>query len=70
MTGPQPTFLRKAGKFFVKAVIAFVILVCLLVVYAELKIRWAKKQVEAYLSARGRGNARGGSGNEGKGYAS
>ena len=48
MTEPQPTFLRKAGKFLGKAVVALVIASCILVVYTELKVRWAKKQVEAY----------------------
>ena len=48
MTDPQPAFLRKAGKFLGKAVVALVIVACILVVYTELKVRWAKKQVEAY----------------------
>ena len=48
MTKLQPTFLRKAGNFFVKAVLALVILSCIFVVYAELKVRWSKKQVEAF----------------------
>jgi hypothetical protein len=48
MTGPQLIFLRKSGIFLVKAVIALVILACILVVYTELKVRWAKKQVAAF----------------------
>ena len=48
MTEPQPTFPRKAGKFLVNAVIALVIAAGVLAIYTELKVRWAKKQVEEY----------------------
>ena len=48
MTERQPTFRQKAGKFLVKAVIAVVILACVLIVYTDMKVRWAKKQVEEY----------------------
>jgi hypothetical protein len=48
VTERQPTLLRKAGKFLGKAVVALVIASCILVVYTELKVRWAKEQVENY----------------------
>ncbi|MDP2681704.1 MAG: hypothetical protein Q8P28_02705 [Deltaproteobacteria bacterium] len=44
----QPTFLRRVLKFFAKAVLAFIIFTCILFIYAELKVEWAKKQVEAF----------------------
>jgi hypothetical protein len=48
MIKPQPSFLRKAAITTAKVIVTFVILICILVVYAELKIRWAKKQIEAF----------------------
>ena len=48
MTKPQSTFLCKLLKFVGKAILAFVLFMFILVTYAELKVRWAKKQVEAF----------------------
>lgn len=48
MTKPQPTFLRKLLKFIGKAILAFVVFTLILVTYAQLKVMWAKKQVEAF----------------------
>lgn len=48
MIKPQPAFLRKAAKFLVQAVLVFVILIFVLVIYAELKIRWAERQIETF----------------------
>lgn len=48
MTKPQSTFLRRLLKFIGKAMLAFALFTLILVTYAELKVRWAKKQVEAF----------------------
>lgn len=48
MTKPQSTFLYKLLKFTGKAILAFVLFTLVLVTYAELKVKWAKKQVESY----------------------
>jgi hypothetical protein len=48
MNKPQSTFLRKLLKFTGKAILAFVLFTLILVTYAVLKVRWAKKQVEVF----------------------
>jgi hypothetical protein len=48
MIKPQSTFLRKILKFIGKVIAVFVLFMFILVIYAELKVRWVKKQVEAF----------------------
>lgn len=48
MIKPQSTLLRNLLKFVGKALLSFVLFAFILVTYAQLKVQWAKKQVEAY----------------------
>ncbi len=48
MIKPQSTFLRKLMNFTGKGLLVLVILTCILVAYADLKMKWTKKQVEAF----------------------
>jgi hypothetical protein len=49
VTRTKPSsFLPRLLKFIGKAVLVFVALTGILVAYAETKVRWAKKQVEAF----------------------
>jgi hypothetical protein len=48
MTEPEPTFLRNLLRLFGKAILTLVVLTCILVIYAGLKVTWAKQQIEAF----------------------
>lgn len=48
MIKPQPKFLSRLLKSIGKTILVFVILMFILVIYSGLKVRWAKKQVEAF----------------------
>jgi nitrogen fixation protein FixH len=48
MIKPQSTLLRKLLKFIGKAVLVVVLFMFILVIYAELKVKWVKKQIEVF----------------------
>lgn len=48
MIKPRSTFLRKVLKFTGKSILVFVLFMFILVIYSGIKIRWAKKQIEAF----------------------
>lgn len=48
MSTKLPPFLCKVLKIIVMAILVFVVLTIVAVIYGEQKIKWAKKQVEAF----------------------